>query len=82
MEFPCSKLEDENGGPRFCVDYRTLNKPMKFDRFSQPKVGEGIDDMAESGVFSKLDVLAGYWQIKLSESVQEKTEFCCQFESS
>lgn len=37
--------------------------------------------MAGSTIFSKLDIYVGYWQIELVESVQEKTLFCCKFES-
>lgn len=79
--FPVVIAKKKDGSPRFCVDYRALNERMKAYKFPLPKIEKVIDDMAGSKIFSKLDMLAGYWQIKLAENVGEKTAFRYRFGS-
>lgn len=65
----------------FCVDYWTLSKRIKADKFPLPKIEEVLDDMAGSKIFSKLVMFVGYLKIRLTESVREKTAFRCKFGS-
>lgn len=53
----------------FFVGYQALNKRIKADRFTLPKIEEVIGDMAGSKIFSKPDIFSGYWQISLAKSV-------------
>ena len=85
--FPCSLLHcisccncnQEGWKPRFCVDYRTLNKVMKPDRWPLPKIKEILEDLCGSSYFTSLDIFSGYWQIQLDEQCKENTTFTSRF---
>lgn len=68
-----------DGKPRFCVNYRALNKRMMADRFPVPTIEKALDNMAGSLVFTKLDMFAGYRHVCLEEHVQENTAFPCKY---
>ena len=48
------------GKPRFCVDYRMLNKLMKGDRWPVPKIQEIFDELLGACFFITLDLFTGY----------------------
>lgn len=68
----------KDGSPRFCVNYWALNKRIKAGKFTLPDIENLIDNMAESRVFNKLDMFAGYWKFKQTESVRGKTTLRCK----
>lgn len=69
----------KDGKPRFFVDYRSLNRVMKADRWPLPKIEELFDDLQGSAVFTALDLFSGYWQVKMDENSKEKTSFVTRF---
>ncbi len=77
--FPVVIANKSDGAPRFCVDYRKLNKIMKPDRWPLPRADEIIEDLAGSTVFSTVDLFSGFWQIKMDEACKEKTTFVCKY---
>ena len=77
--FPIVIASKKDGKPRFCVDYRTLNRRMKADRWPLPKNEEIFDDLEGSSVFTTLDLFSGYWQVRMAENCKEKTNFVCCF---
>lgn len=76
---PVIIVSKKDGTPRFCVDYRVLNKLMKGDRWPLPKIQEIFDDLLGSCFFTSLDLFSGYWQIRLSKGCRDKTTFVCRF---
>lgn len=64
---PAVVATKKDGNPRFCVDYRLINRLMKGGRWPIPRIQEIFDDLVGARVFTTLDLLTGYWQIKLSE---------------
>ena len=49
--------------PRFCVDYRILNKKMRANRYPLPGMDETIDDLQGTEVYTNLEILFEYWQL-------------------
>jgi hypothetical protein len=64
-----------NGGLRFCVDYRELNKVTVNDPYPLPRVEDSLSALAGAAVFSTIDLRSGFHQIRVSESDIMKTAF-------
>lgn len=70
--------EKKNGEYRLCVDYRRLNDVTIKDKYPMPRIDEILDSLSEAKIFTKLDALSGYHQIKMREEDVEKTAFACR----
>lgn len=77
--FPVVIATKKDGKPRFCVDYRLLNKVMKADKWPLPKMEEIFDDLEGNKVFTTLDLFSGYWQVRMAAHCKEKTTFVCRY---
>ena len=72
---PVLFVPKKDGGLRFCVDYRWLNKRTIRNRYPLPLPEEMMDRLWGSQVFSKIDLWSGYWQIPVRDEDVPKTAF-------
>ena len=69
-----------DGSVRVCVDYRKLNELTAKDPYYMPTLVDDILERVGSGhVLSKLDLVKGYYQVKVAAGSHEKTVFISPF---
>jgi hypothetical protein len=71
--------EKERGVPRLVINYKPLNKVLKWIRYPIPNKKDLLDRLNDSFIFSKFDMKSGYWQIQINESDRYKTAFVVPF---
>ena len=72
---PILFVKKRDGSLRLCVDYRGLNKITIKDRHPLPLIGESLDRLRSATIFTKLDLRAGYYLVRIAEGDEWKTAF-------
>src|SRR5436189_3636756 len=64
---------------RLVVDYRPLNKVTVKNKYPLPDKNILFDQLAGAKVFSKIDLISGYHQIRVREEDIPKTAFSTRY---
>lgn len=60
---------------RFCVDYDSHNQRIKSSGWPILHIEELFDELKCSRVLSTLDLLQGYWRVKMAEACEAHSTF-------
>jgi hypothetical protein len=63
------------GGLRLCIDYRALNAITRKDRYPLLLIRETLNNLSKAKWFTKLDVIAAFYKIRVAEGDEWKTAF-------
>jgi hypothetical protein len=78
---PVLFVKKKNGSLRLCVDYRGLNKVTIKNRYPLPLSGDLMDQLSEAKIFSKIDLRAGYHNVRIADGHEWKTAFRTRYGS-
>ena len=76
---PLVPVMKKDGTTRWAVDYRQLNKSTLPDSFPTPRLGDVLEGLAGSKVFSTLDAAQAYHNLPVEASSRSLTAFICCF---
>nr|KYP43964.1 polyprotein [Cajanus cajan] len=71
--------ELERRAPRLVINYKPLNKVLKWIRYPLPNKSGLIKRLNNATIFSKFDMKSGYYQISVKEEDRYKTTFVVPF---
>ena len=72
---PCLFAPKADGSLRLCVDYRQLNLQTVRDRFPTPTAADLIQRTWGAKLFSKIDLMSGFHQLRIRDEHAHKTAF-------
>jgi hypothetical protein len=72
---PVLFVKKKNGSLQLCVDYRGLNRITIKNRYPLPLSGDLMDRLSEAKIFSKIDLRAGYHNVRIAPGYEWKTAF-------
>ncbi|CEG79126.1 Putative Retrotransposon nucleocapsid protein [Rhizopus microsporus] len=76
---PILFVKKGNGSLRLCVDYRGLNKITIKNRYPLPLIGEIMNRLSTTKVYTKFDVRIAYHRFRIAEGDEWKTTFRTEY---
>lgn len=72
---PIIFVQMPSGKPRFCTNYRGLNRLTVKDLYPLPRIDESIDFLPRGNFVSTIDLARGNWQVAMEGSSRTKNAF-------
>jgi len=70
---PILFVKKKDGTLRLCIDFRQLKKYTIKNKYTLPRIDDLFDQVREAKMFSKIDLRAGYYQVRIKEEDIHKT---------
>nr|GEZ75954.1 hypothetical protein [Tanacetum cinerariifolium] len=67
--------QKKDGSFKMCIDYRELNKLAVKNHYPHPQIDDLFDQLQGSNIYSKIDLISGYHQLRVREQDILKTAF-------
>ena len=68
-------MKKKDGTLRMCIDYRKINNVIVKNKYPLPKIEDLFDQLKGAGVFSKIDLRLGYYQLRVKDVDVSYTTF-------
>ena len=72
---PVLFVKKKDGTLQMYIDYRQINKVTVKNKYPLPRIEDLFDQLKGTGVFSKIDLRSGYYQLRVKEVDVPKTAF-------
>jgi len=72
---PIYFVKKKNRGLRLCIDYRQLNEITIKDQTPLPLIGESLDQLSSTTIYTKLDIRDTYYNLRIKAGDEWKTVF-------
>jgi len=72
---PIHFVKKKDGGLCLCVDYRQLNEITIKYQTPLPLIGESLDQLSSATIYTKLDILDTYYNLRIQAGDEWKTAF-------
>jgi hypothetical protein len=76
---PILFVQKKDRSQRMCVDYRSLNDVTMKNKYLLSRIEDLFDQMRGASVFSKIDLLSGYHQMRIRPSDIPKIAFSTRY---
>ena len=78
---PILFAKEKDRSLRLCVDYRSLNRITCKNCYPLPLIGDLLDHLRSAKIFTKIDLRAGYNNVRISPGREWKTAFRTRYGS-
>ena len=72
---PVLFVKNKDGTLRMCIHYRQINKVTVKNKYPLPRIEDLFDQLKGAGVFLKIDLRSGYYQLRVKDVDVPKTAF-------
>jgi hypothetical protein len=68
-------VKNKYGTLRLCIDFRQLNKVIIKNKYLFPRIDDLFDQLKDARIFSNIDLMSRYHQVKIRDEDIIKTTF-------